>query len=551
MLKKLTIENYALIDRLEIGFSEGFTVITGETGAGKSILLGALALILGQRMDSAALLDPSRKCVVEGAFAIGDYGLGYFFSEHDLDEDPVTILRREVSPNGKSRAFINDTPVTLAVLKELGERLVNIHSQHSIVTLNDEDFQLAVIDQYAGIRSTVIGFRQHYREFQQREKELEELIQQEIRSRTDREYFRFLFDELEAASLKAEETAELEKKLALLTHAGEIKSGLGRINDLLSEGENPVISRLNEIVSTLSSLTKYHAGLAGFSDRITGDLIDLKDIAAELERMGVEVSFDPEEAEILTTRLDLYYRLMKKHNVQDAAELLAVKDSLDGKLAETDKLDERIKVKRTECEELREGLDALAETLSTKRNKVVAEIAGKVEESLKKLGMPDARLSIEMLTRKELSSEGYDRARFLFSANRGVGPDEIGRIASGGELSRLMLSIKSLISLKNLLPTIIFDEIDAGVSGEVAGKIGTILKNMGKSLQVISITHLPQIAGKGDEQYLVYKESTSDTTRSRIRKLSAEERVHEIARMLSNEKVSNAAVRTAQELMKK
>ena len=551
MLQKLTIENYALIDRLEIDFSEGFSVITGETGAGKSILLGALALILGQRVDTSVMINSSRKCIVEGTFRIGDYNLSGFFSENDLDYDEVAILRREIGQNAKSRAFINDTPVNLLLLKDLGDRLVNIHSQHSVITLNDENFQLAVLDNYAGTQKKVQAYRQLYRQLLVVKKELEELVQKEIRSRSDREYYRFLFDELQEASLNQDILEETEQRLALISHSGEIKNSLSLVDQLLSEGENALLDRLSEIISLVSSLRKYHPLLQSYEERLGSNLIDLKDIAGELERLAMDVVYDPVEMESLAGRLDQYYRLIKKHNVQDIAGLIAVRDDLDIKLQDVDSMEDRIKAKEKDMDAIVDELCKIAAVLSQSRKKVAVDIEEKVEETLKKLGMPAGRMKVEHTVSTELTRDGFDHVRFLFSANKGVELNEIGRIASGGELSRLMLSIKSLISQKNLLPTIIFDEIDTGVSGEIAGKVGSILRNMGRTMQVIVITHLPQIAGKGDAHYLVYKENDKKITRSNIRKLKEEERVLEIAKMLSNENVSESAYKTAEELMKK
>lgn len=551
MLSKLAIENYALIDHLEMDFSEGFSVITGETGAGKSILLGALSLILGNRGDASVLLDTSRKCIVEGTFAIKGYHLEELFREHELDYEDTAILRREILQNGKSRAFINDTPVNLALMKDLGDHLVNIHSQFSIITLNDADFQLAVLDNYSDNIQIIQQYRDHFIHFVRLKKEVEELVRRETLARNDKDYYQFLSDELEAAKLQEDEQEVAEKRLDILSHAEEIKTGLLHSLEILSLGEQNIADRLSEITNVTHNLSRFHTSLKEISERLRSNQIDLRDIAAGMEKIEQDVDFDPAEINTLTARLDLIYHLEKKHNVPDIHRLLAVKEQINGKLQEGTSLEDRILVMNKEMEQVREHLFKEAEKLSGNRRKVIHELEEKIRQTLVKLGMQDARINIELTHLEELTPDGMDAVRFLFSANKGIGLSEISRIASGGELSRLMLSIKSLISQKNLLPTIIFDEIDMGVSGEVAGKVGEILKKMGESMQVIAITHLPQIAGKGQSHYWVFKSNESDAARTQLKKLDQKERIHEIAKMLSNEKVSDAALKTAKELMGK
>ena len=551
MLSKLAIENYALIDHLEMDFSEGFSVITGETGAGKSILLGALSLILGNRGDASVLLDTSRKCIVEGTFAIKGYHLEELFREHELDYEDTAILRREILQNGKSRAFINDTPVNLALMKDLGDHLVNIHSQFSIITLNDADFQLAVLDNYSDNIQIIQQYRDHFIHFVRLKKEVEELVRRETLARNDKDYYQFLSDELEAAKLQEDEQEVAEKRLDILSHAEEIKTGLLHSLEILSLGEQNIADRLSEITNVTNNLSRFHTSLKEISERLQSNQIDLRDIAAGMEKIEQDVDFDPAEINTLTTRLDLIYHLEKKHNVPDIHRLLAVKEQINGKLQEGTSLEDRILAMNKEMEQVREHLFKEAEKLSGNRRKVIHELEEKIRQTLVKLGMQDARINIELTHLEELTPDGMDAVRFLFSANKGIGLSEISRIASGGELSRLMLSIKSLISQKNLLPTIIFDEIDMGVSGEVAGKVGEILKKMGESMQVIAITHLPQIAGKGQSHYWVFKSNENDAARTQLKKLDQKERIHEIAKMLSNEKVSDAALKTAKELMGK
>ncbi|MDP4281599.1 MAG: DNA repair protein RecN [Bacteroidota bacterium] len=549
MLIKLFIENYALIDRLEIDFSPGFSVITGETGAGKSILLGALSLILGQRAETSILQNKSQKCVVEGSFSISEYGLENFFRENDLDFERTAILRREISPSGKSRAFINDTPVGLNLLKDLGDRLVNIHSQNSVITLNDANFQLAVVDSYAGIHAQVDEYRLLYSGYRKLSGELSRLKEEESRAKSDRDYYQFQFQELHTAALSNGEQEDSEQKLEILTHSEEIKTHLICSTDLLSEGEKNVLSQLSEISVHLRELSRFHPDMKELVERLSVNQIDLKDIASELIRLEESVTVEPEEIETLSTRLDLIYHLEKKHHVDSIGDLLQIQQKLDQRLQEVDSMEGRIKELESSLGEERKKLEARAGKISGLRKKAIPEIEKKICELLAKVGMPDAKVKIELLPLDEPGKDGSDKIRFLFSANKGMEPDEISRIASGGELSRLMLSIKSLISQKNILPTIIFDEIDIGVSGDVAGKVGNILRAMGRTMQVIAITHLPQIAGKGENHYWVYKVTDNELTHSMIKKLKKEERIHEIAKMLSNEKVTDAALKTAKELL--
>ena len=550
MLTKLTIENYALIDKLEIGFSDGFSVITGETGAGKSILLGALGLILGQRTDPSVLLDSTRKCIVEGHFIIRNYHLEDFFSLNELDYEENTILRREISQTGKSRAFINDTPVTVSVLKDLGDHLLNIHSQHSIVTLNDVNFQLAVLDDYAGIQNEVMNYREAFFKHLRLKKQLDELVQMEVKSRNDRDYFQFLLNELDASDLKDGEQEEIEKRLQVLTHAEEIKINLYKTIQILSESDTCVLNQLAEILNLSAGISKFHPELVDISSRLKINQIDLKDITSTLERIAEEVLVDPKEMENLSNRIDLIYKLEKKHHVSNDKDLLVLKNEFEQKLMEVDSLENKISEYQIELNAQREKLLAIAQKISVERINIMIDFERDIVNLLMELGMPDAKVKIDHKLSADLTHDGLDKVKFLFSSNKGVELDDISRIASGGELSRLMLSVKSLISQKNLLPTIIFDEIDMGVSGEVAGKIGIILRKMAKNMQVIAITHLPQIAGMGEMHYLVYKVIEGEMTKSRMKKLGREERINEIAKMLSSDKVTASASKAASELLK-
>ena len=549
MLSKLTIENYALIDHLEIDFPDRFSVITGETGAGKSILLGAISLILGQRGDNSVLLDKSRKCIVEGTFRTKDYHLNDFFSSNLLDQEENTILRREINQSGKSRAFINDTPVNIGLLKTLGDRLLNIHSQHSIVTLNDANFQLAIIDSYADNLKIVEQYREDFNNYLTVTSELEGLIQKEKKLRNERDYHNFLYQELQEAGIKNGEQESAEERLGILSHAEEIKTQLQKITILLSEGEKSALNQLSEIISSIQYISRFHATINELSDRVKTNFIDLKDISREILQMEEEVHFDPAEIEKISKRLDLLYNLEKKHNVSTLESLIHVREELSLRLQEVISLDEKIEELTKKVKFLKDELHIHARKISLRRKNVSNEMEKKIVEILKMLGIPDARIHLELAVCEELNEDGIDSVRFLFSANKGVELDEISKIASGGEKSRLMLSIKSMISQKNLLPTIIFDEIDNGVSGNVAGKVGSILKKMGQTMQVIAITHLPQIAGHGESHFWVFKTSEKDATKTHIKKLDRDERINEIAKMLSNKNVTSAAIRTAEELL--
>ncbi|MFC2101367.1 DNA repair protein RecN [Bacteroidota bacterium] len=549
MLLKLFIENYALIQKLEIDWNEGFSVITGETGAGKSILVGALSLILGQRADTTVLFNKETKCIVEGTFNIASYGLEHYFLEHELDYDTTLLLRREISPTGKSRAFINDTPVNLNQLKELGDRLVNIHSQHAITTLNQANFQLEILDDYASVQSQVTEYREKFKEQKVRRASYQELQQQEAQLRGEADYLHFLHDELYKAVLIDGEQEELEGKLDLLTHAEEIKTGITHSTHLLEGSEANILQTLGETVAVLKNVSRFHQEVSAIVDRLESDLIDIKDITKELQRLEEAVQIDPQESQQVSDRLDLIYRLLKKHQVGTVEELVKIREELSNRLQETETLDERIAALAKEIDVSEQELTGLAEAISVARHASMPVFEQEIIQILSELGMPSAVFVIQSTKEENLTIDGIDSIKFLFSANKGVPPADISKIASGGELSRLMLSIKSMISRKNLLPTVILDEIDSGVSGDIAGKVGKILKRMATNMQVIVITHLPQIAGKGGTHYWAYKEDINGTTRSKFRKLTQEERVEEIAKMVSNDKLTEASYQTAKELL--
>ncbi len=549
MLKHLSIKNYALIQHLEMDFGPGFSVITGETGAGKSILLGALGLVLGDRSDTTVLLDKKSKCVVESHFLIGGYGLQDFFAENELDYDEISILRREINPHGKSRGFINDTPVNLNLLKELGEKLVNIHSQHQTITLNDSNFQLAVIDQYAGLHQQINEYKALHLDFTAKHKIYHELVEQENKSKTDQDYLHFQLIELEKAALKADEQEKIEKELEILNNAGEIKTTLSSSMRLLITEENNILNQLSEINLSLEKLGPVHEDISVLQQRLDSTIIELDDIAREIEKLEQDIQVDPQRADELNARLDLIFQLQHKHHLQTVEELIQATQHIREQIESITSLGEHIETLSNEIAEARKVLLDSAEIISEERQKAIPELSEEIIEIVKGLGMPDADVSIDHNRVEEPGKDGLDNVVFMFNSNKGGTQKEISKIASGGELSRLMLAIKSLISTRNLLPTIIFDEIDAGVSGDIAGKVGKILKSMSGQMQVIVITHLPQIAGKGDHHFMVFKDTSGEKALTQIKKLDAEGRVEEIAKLLSDEQVTRSAVDTARELL--
>ena len=550
MITHISIRNYALIQSLEIDFNSGLSVITGETGAGKSILLGAINLILGKRADTKVLFDKNKKCIVEGTFDITNYHLSGFFKKYDLDYDNRTFLRREITPYGKSRAFINDTPVNLTILKELGDKLIDIHSQHQTLTLNDTNFRLAVIDSFAGITSLVDKYKSDFSYYQKLRSELEKLIEEEKRTKAEQDYFQFLFDELENAGLSRGEQVKLEQELEILEHAEDIKNNLYSALSTLENEESGTLASLSQVAGNLSKIENYSDKLSELSKRLESTYIELRDIAGEIGIAEQQVSYDPEKAEKVSNRLNEIYRLEQKHRVKTVEELMDIYDELSGKLLGITSLEEKIKKLSSELEKKENDIVEQAEKISAKRQSVFAEFEKEIIKTLNKLGMPDAIFRIEREKLNNLSSDGVDLIRFLFNANRGGELQDLSKIASGGELSRLMLAVKSLISQKNLLPTVVFDEIDIGVSGNIADKMGNILLKLSKTMQVITITHLPQIAGKGNTHYVVYKEVKNDMTKTVISRLNDNDRIIEIAKMLSGQDVTNASVETAKQLLK-
>jgi DNA repair protein RecN (Recombination protein N) len=550
MLKHLSVQNYALIDQLEVEFSEGLTIITGETGAGKSILLGALGLIAGSRADTQALQDKTKKCFVEASFNIKGYSLKDFFTSNELDYETTTTIRREINPEGKSRAFINDTPVTLNQLKELAEYLIDIHSQHQTMTLNGSVFQLSVVDAFANHADLIEEYDTDFKKFKLLEKQLNELVIKESQAKKELDYFQFQFNELEDANLKGNKQVEMEQELETLNNAEDIKSNLSKAANGLTGGEQNLLSKLNELKILLASMAKFKPEINELSTRLTSSYLELKDIANELESLEGDIVYDPKRIESLTQLLDAVYRLQQKHQVKTVEELIAIKDELSNKLLDFNSLEAEIEKVKKELSTLQKSLLVIAKKMSANRKKVIPKLEKEIASLLSSLSMPNAQLKVEHIESEKLTKNGLDSVSFLFSANKGSDFKELNKVASGGELSRLMLSIKSLIAQLTSLPTIIFDEIDTGVSGDVADKVGSIMNQMAKAMQVITITHLPQIASKGQSHLFVYKEDKNNKTYSNIKKLKPEERIQEIAKMLSTGTPTAAAISNAKELLK-
>ncbi len=549
MLVKLFVQNYALIRELDVEFETGLTIITGETGAGKSILLGALSLILGSRADTNVLLDKREKCVVEGSFRIEGYQLEDFFISNELDYDPVTILRREINPAGKSRAFINDTPVTVNLLKELGSRLIDIHSQHQTLMLNDNNFQLNVIDSFAGTLKLKNGYSEAFNNFRRLRKEYAEVKELNDKNKADIEYYLFQLNQLAEAKLRQGEQEELEREQELLEHAEEIKSSLENSSYLLQSEEGSLLTKLREVRSNISRICSFLPGGEELVSRIESTYIELNDLAGDLARLSDGIEANPGRLEKINSRLDLIYSLIQKHRVNNLDELILRESEIRSHIRSTGSTDERLQELESLLAVEEKSLRSVAEELSARRKAVLNDVEGRITDILRQLGMPNGRFRIVISQSPDLTPTGSDHADFLFSANKQIEPEDLARIASGGELSRVMLSLKSLLTRNTNLPTIIFDEIDAGVSGEVADKVGQILALMGKYMQVVNITHLPQVASRGTKHYHVYKEEKGDETITRVKLLSAEERILEVARLLSGSEVTETAIRNATELL--
>ncbi len=549
MLAKLSVHNYALIKELDIELENGLTIITGETGAGKSILLGALSLILGTRADTSVLLEKDEKCIVEGIFKIDDYDLEDFFKSNDLDYESVTTLRREINPAGKSRAFINDTPVTINLLREIGDRLIDIHSQHQTLMLHDNSFQINLIDSFAGTTGMLAGYRSAYTAYRSHLREYNEVKDQSEKNRSDLEYYTFQLNQLEEAKLREGEQEELEREQEILGHAGEIKLALVNTSELLSTSDQSVLVQLKEVLANINRIRGFLPETENIIQRIDSTYIELHDIAGEAEKLSGSIEADPRRLETVSERLDTLYSLIKKHRAADLNELLVRKNEIKGKIDAISTSSERLGELELLIGKETTDLKKISAGISGKRIKVLPEIEKRITEMLKHLGMPNARFRILLSPTREFTPNGTDAADFLFSANKQIEPENLAKIASGGELSRVMLSLKSLLTKNNNLPTIIFDEIDSGVSGEVADKVGQILSGMGRYMQVVNITHLPQVASRGTKHYHVFKDDSGDSTVTRVKLLSADERIFEVARLLSGSAVTETAIKNARELL--
>ena len=550
MLIKLFVQNYALIKELDVELENGLTIITGETGAGKSILLGALSLILGTRADSTVLLDKKEKCIVEGTFRIDEYDLKEFFVNNELDYETVAIMRREINPAGKSRAFINDTPVTVNLLKELGDRLIDIHSQHQTLMLSDNSFQLSLIDSFSGTAKLKNDYREVYSDYRRLKKEYAAIREKADKNKADLEYYQFQYNQLDEVKLIQGEQAELEAEQELLGHTEEIKLALTNSSILFFTEGASILSMLRDVKLNLGKIRSFLPECESLMSRTESTLIELDDLAAEIEKLAVSIEADPQRLAQINSRLDIIYSLIQKHRVPDLNGLLRKKDEIKDLINSIVSSDERLSELGTELEKEVNLLKSISEEISTKRKSVLQEVESRVTALLKQLGIPNAKFRILLTHLDEFTPTGIDHADFLFSANKQTAPENLAKIASGGELSRVMLSLKSLLTKNNNLPTIIFDEIDSGVSGEVADKVGQILSGMGKYMQVINITHLPQVASRGTRHYHVYKDDTESSTFTRVKLLSHEERILEVARLLSGSEVTETAMKNARELLK-
>ncbi len=550
MLKELHIRNYAIIKEVDITFNNKLNIITGETGAGKSILMGALGLILGERADTKSLMNADDKCVIEGVFDVSTYSIKSYFDQNELDYDNTCILRREIAPNGKSRAFINDTPVNLNQLKDLGSQLVDIVSQHQTLDLNNSDFQLSIVDAIADNNPDLEQYKQSYKQYKQTEKLLAELIEREAKAKTDEDYLQFILNELNEVNPLPNEQEELEKQLEILSNAETIQQSAGVAFGALNADEQGVIEVLREIKTNLNNGSKHHIGLQDLLKRIDSSMIELKDIAAELENIAEQTQANPNELERIDARLQLLFNLQKKHRVTNNTELIAFKNEVEVKLNNIGSLSDEIVNTQKILNDLKLHISKQAKQLSDKRTKAIPQIEKRVNELLVQVQMPDAHIKISQHVLSDtFNTNGIDQIELLFAANKGSSFQPINKVASGGELSRLMLCIKSLISDKVALPTIVFDEIDTGISGEAAMKVSNVMKQHSAKHQVIAITHLPQIAGKADTHLLVYKNNNKDTTQTYIKTLSTDERVGEIARMLHGENPSAKVLEAAKELI--
>ena len=549
MLLSLSIKNYALIESLETDFSNQFSVITGETGAGKSILLGALGLVLGNRADLTSLKDKEQKCIIEAQFAISNYNLQSFFDENDMDYEDKTIIRREILPSGKSRAFVNDSPVNLQELQELGAMLLDIHSQHQTRELTEENYQIDILDAVANNGNNVIAYKNALSDFKSTQKELKQLITEKEALVKEYEYNSYLLNELLAANLVDGEQEELEQELEQLSNVEFIKENFERILAIANEEQVGAIMNLKEIKVSLQKIAAFSTQYAQLQERLTSSLLEIEDIVSECEQNNEKILADPERLELVNTKLQSIYNLQKKHQVQTVAELLVIQNELDAKVIRVDDLDGAIQKLQAELNSKQTKVDEIAKSIFENRKKTAPILIEKIRAILAQLGMVEANFQIEINHTDSYYPKGKDEVILLFSANKGTSFGLLKKVASGGEMSRIMLAIKAILANYSKLPTIIFDEIDTGVSGEIAIKMGEIMKEMSVTMQVFAITHLPQIAAKGSSHYKVSKRNQGDTTISELNLLTQEERIQQIAEMLSGKEITDSALQHAKALL--
>jgi DNA repair protein RecN (Recombination protein N) len=549
LLTQLSINNYALINKLSIDFSSGLSIITGETGAGKSILLGALGLVLGNRADLSSLKDTSHKCIVEAKVAISNYSLEGFFNEVDLDYEPETIIRREILPSGKSRAFVNDTPVTLSVLNQLRTKLIDVHSQHQTMQLSDNSFQFSILDALAKNQTRIASYKRGFFQFNKLKRELGQLEAIQLEANQQYDYNLHLFKELEEAKVKVDEQTILEERLDKLNNIEDIRNNLSEALELTINEEIGIQNLLNTLENRLTKISSFSKEYQEISARVTSIKIEIDDIVTELENANESVEFNPSEVEEINDRLQLLYNLQKKHAVNSNKELITVFEELSEKVAVVESAEEVINKKQEEIDVVSEKLNQVAGLITKARTSSIPKLTKELHVLLTDLGMENARFSIKIIPTNNYFSNGKDELELLFSANKGGNFGELKKVASGGELSRIMLSVKKVLSENTQLPTIIFDEIDTGVSGEVSNKIAAIMQKMSNNMQVIAITHLPQIAAKGSSHYKVYKKEINGVTTTNLKQLTTDERIVEIAEMLSGKDISDSALTHAKELL--
>ncbi len=549
MLTSLSIKNYALIDNLQVNFNNGLTIITGETGAGKSILLGGLSLVLGKRADLSNVKDASIKCVIEATFDVANYNLKSLFKEEDLDYEPLTIVRREILPSGKSRAFINDTPVNLDSLQTLGEHLLDIHSQHQTLQLTNDDFQFQIIDALADNAKLLSEYSNQLSTYKSLKRDLTQLQEQKNEFTKELDYNLFLLKELEAAKLEDDDLETLEEEYETLNNIEEIKDKLSASYQLLSNEDIGVISNLTELKNQFAKISEYSANYKAIFERINSSLIELDDVFSEIETAQDQLEDDPNRLEVVNAKLQVLHNLMQKHIVSNVSELISIRENLKEKVSVTENMDTQIAAIEKKLKTIEQQLNQLAKDIHKTRENAIPTLTEQLEAILGSLGMPNAKFKVELKIVDKFLLNGKDELSFLFSANKGGQFNELKKAASGGELSRIMLAIKSILSKYTQLPTIMFDEIDTGVSGEISNKMGSIMQQMSKTMQVFTITHLPQIASKGDTHFKVFKEDVDEVTQTQLKKLTSEERIVEIAQMLGGATLSDSALEHAKQLL--